>query len=150
MKLVLAFMFLSFMLIAAPMSSHALCVKGTVVNVRNGPGTEYKSVWQVFRYMPMKKVGVSVSGDWYAVRDVDGDVSWVHKTLVTGEYHCAIVKSEIANVRTGPGTHYPEKYSEPMQKYDSFRILKTKGAWVKVKDDMNNIGWVHKRYLWIN
>jgi SH3-like domain-containing protein len=146
---VVASMAFSFLLIS-PVFSHALCVKGSLVNVRSGPGTGYKSVWQVFRYMPLKKVGVSLSGDWYAVRDVDGDVSWIHKTLVTGAYRCAIVKSEIVNVRTGPGTHYPKKYSEPMKQYDSFRVLKTKGAWVRVKDDMNNSGWIHKRYLWIN
>jgi len=37
-----------------------------------------------------------------------------------------------------------------MKQYDSFRVLKTKGAWVKVKDDVNNSGWIHKDYLWIN
>lgn len=146
---VMAFMVFYIVLIS-PVFSHALCVKVSLVNVRSGPGTEYKAVWQVFRYMPLKKVGVSISGDWYAVKDVDGDVSWIHKSLVTGAYRCAIVKSEIVNVRTGPGTHYPKKYSEPMKQYDSFRVLKTKGVWVKVKDDMNNSGWIQKNYLWIH
>ena len=138
------------LLFISPVCSSAICVKGFVVNIRSGPGTEYKSVWKVFRYMPFKKVGVSLSGDWYAVRDVDGDVNWIHKTLVTRAYRCAVVKSEVVNVRTGPGTHYPKKYSEPMRQYDSFRVLRTKGAWVKVKDDMNNSGWINKHYLWIN
>jgi SH3-like domain-containing protein len=138
------------LLLISPVASQALCVKGSLVNVRRGPGTEYKSVWQVYRYMPFKKVGVSLSGDWYAVRDVDGDVNWIHKSVVTGAYRCAVVKSEVVNVRTGPGTRYRKKYSDPMRQYDSFRVLRIKGAWVKVKDDMNNSGWISRRYLWIN
>jgi SH3-like domain-containing protein len=139
----------SFLLIS-PVYSHALCVKGSLVNIRSGPGTNYKSVWQVYRYMPLKKVGVSLSGVWYAVMDVDGDVNWIHKSLLTGAYRCAVVKSESVNVRRGPGMHYRKKYPEPMRQYDSFRVLRMKGAWVEVKDDMDNSGWINKHRLWIN
>ena len=56
--------------------------------------------------MPFSKVGVSLSGEWYAVKDVDGDVNWMHKDLLTGKYKCAVVKTEEVNIRTGPGTRY--------------------------------------------
>jgi SH3-like domain-containing protein len=147
MKLVLWLVY-AVLFLSAPVYCDALCVKASVANVRSGPGTEYERVWQIYRFTPLRKVGLSTSGDWYAVRDVDGDVSWIHKTLVTGEYHCATVKSETVNVRTGPGRNYPRKFSEPARKYDSFRILGKKGAWIKVKDEWNNAGWVHSHYLW--
>jgi SH3-like domain-containing protein len=147
MKLLLCLVY-SVLFLSAPVCSHALCVKASTANVRSGPGTGYEKIWQVYRFMPLKKVGISISGDWYAVRDVDGDVSWIHKTLVTDEYHCATVKSRTVNVRTGPGRNYSRKFSELAKKYDSFRILGTKGAWVKVKDEWNNVGWIHGRYLW--
>jgi SH3-like domain-containing protein len=99
--------------------------------------------------MPLEKVGVSLSGDWYAVRDVDGDVLWIYKTLVTSEYRCAVVKSKIVNVRTGPGTRHPRRFSEPASKYDTFRVLQESGVWIKVRDARNNTGWIHRDYLWI-
>jgi SH3-like domain-containing protein len=56
--------------------------------------------------MPFYKIGVSNDGTWYAVKDVDGDVNWIYKNLVTNRFHCAVVKSDWVNVRTGPGTNY--------------------------------------------
>ena len=151
MKLIyLAFITILAAPIFADASAYALCVKVPVANIRSGPGTHYEKAWEVYQYMPLQKVGASLSGDWYAVKDVDGDVGWIYKTLVTAQYRCATVKSKIVNVRTGPGTRYRKKFTEPVQKYNSFRILDTKGIWVKVKDEWNNIGWIHKNYLWIH
>jgi len=127
----------------------ALCVKATKVNVRMGPGTIYDIAWEVYKYMPFLKVGVSLEGNWYAVRDVDGDVNWIHKNLVTDTYRCAVVKTEKVNVRKGPGINYSKIFLSPTERYHSFKVLKTKAAWVKVKDEWDNIGWIHRRYLWI-
>jgi SH3-like domain-containing protein len=69
--------------------------------------------------------------------------------MLTGKYRCAVVKSRIVNVRNGPGTKYTKVFSEPAQRYDSFRIIQRKGAWLKVKDEWNNDGWIHGHYLWI-
>lgn len=129
--------------------SNALCVKAQKANLRDGPGTNYEIVWEVYKYMPFLKVGVSLLGNWYAVRDVDGDVNWIHKGLVTNRYHCAVVKTEEVNVRTGPGTKYSKSYSSPAKKYYSFKVLKRKGIWVKVRDEWGDTGWIHRNYLWI-
>lgn len=129
--------------------SDALCVSAIKANLRAGPGTAYEIVWEVYKYMPFSKVGVSLSGEWYAVRDVDGDVNWIHKRLVTSRYHCAVVKTEAVNVRKGPGANYSKVFSNPAKKYYSFRVLKRKGMWVKVRDEQGNIGWIHRNHLWI-
>ncbi|MFZ5906381.1 MAG: hypothetical protein ACOYVJ_03085 [Nitrospirota bacterium] len=131
-----------------PLSSSALCVQAGKANLRSGPGTGFEKVWQVYKYMPLKQVGTSLSGDWYAVMDVDGDVSWIFKPLVTSQYPCAVVKTAVVNIRSGPGTKYRKKFSEPAKRYDSFLILESKGAWHKVKDAWGNVGWIHKDYLW--
>lgn len=133
----------------APLSSHALCVKASIANIRSGPGIGYEIIWQVYRFMPFQKVGTSLSGDWYAVRDMDGDIGWIHKGLVTGKYRCAVVKSRIVNIRKGPGARHAKVSSEPAQRYDSFRIIRRQGAWMKVKDEWNNVGWIHRDYLWV-
>ncbi len=129
--------------------SNALCVSAQKANIRSGPGTNYEIVWEVYKYMPFLKVGVSLSGNWYAVKDVDGDVNWIHKRLVTSRYRCAVVKTEEVNVRTGPGTNYSKVFFSPAKKYYSFRVLKRKGMWLRVKDEQGNIGWIHRNYLWI-
>lgn len=124
----------------------ALCVKASMANLRVGPGTGYEVGWTVNKYFPFQKVGVSLSGQWYAVKDIDGDVFWIQKSLVTHRYHCGAVSTEKVNIRRGPGTRYGKLFSEPAQKYYSFKILKQKGAWVKIIDMDNNIGWVKKGY----
>ncbi|MFH1701890.1 MAG: SH3 domain-containing protein [Nitrospirota bacterium] len=129
--------------------TYALCVNTWKANIRTGPGTNYENTWEVYKYMPLLKVGISLSGEWYAVKDVDGDVNWIHKRLVTSRYRCAVVKTEEVNVRTGPGTSYSKCFFSPAKKYYSFRVLKRKGIWVKVRDELNNTGWIHRNYLWI-
>lgn len=129
--------------------SRALCVKTSKANLRTGPGTGYDVVWEIFRYMPLVKVGVSVSGKWYAVKDVDGDVTWIYRDLVTSRYHCAVVKTETVNVRTGPGTHYRKSPISPAKQYYSFKVEKIKGNWVNIKDEWGGRGWIHRNFLFI-
>jgi SH3-like domain-containing protein len=133
------------MSLAAFGEAGALCVKVEKANVRVGPGTKYAVGWTIYRYFPLKKVGVSLTGDWYAVEDIDGDVFWVHRTLVTAAYRCAAIDCDSANIRTGPGTRYRRLFSAPAQAYDSFRVMGSRGVWIKVKDTDGHIGWVHRK-----
>ncbi len=125
----------------------ALCVKVQTANLRSGPGTKYEKTWQVFKYMPLKKIGSK--GNWYKVRDVDGDVHWIYKKLVTSKYRCAVVKAREANIRKGPGTKYKKTDLSPAIKYDTFKVIKIKGNWVKVVDEFGEVGWIYKKLLWI-
>ncbi len=145
------FVVLIFFLFISSVNSdaYALCVNVSKANLRAGPSTNYEKVWEVYKYMPFMKVGVSLSGDWYAVQDLDGDVSWIYKKLVTEKYHCAVVKTEEVNIRTGPGTNYSKTSSGPAKQYYSFKVLKTQGSWVNVKDEWGEVGWIHTDYLWI-
>jgi SH3-like domain-containing protein len=125
----------------------ALCVAVDKANVRVGPGTSYEVVWEVFRYMPFLKVGISNSGTWYAVKDVDGDVNWIHKDLVTGKCRCAVVKASAVNVRSGPGTRYSAVCTAT--KYYTFKVIGRKGGWLKLVDEKGDQGWIHRDLLWV-
>lgn len=129
--------------------AHAVCVSVSKANVRTGPGRWYEKLWDVYKYTPLQKVGVSLSGDWYAVKDVDGDMNWIKKGLVTNRYDCAVVKTDKVNVRTGPGTSRPLSSLSPAIHYDSFKVLQKRGEWVKVSDEKGDTGWIDKSYLWI-
>jgi SH3-like domain-containing protein len=127
--------------------SHALCVNVPEANLRRGPGTKYEKSWEVFKYMPFNKV--SIKGNWYKVKDVDGDVHWVYKKLVTEKFKCAVVKVDKANIRSGPGTNNKAVALSPALKYDSFKVIKTKDSWVKVIDEFGDTGWIFKKLLWL-
>lgn len=129
--------------------ANALGIKVSKANLRTGPGKSYEIAWEVYKYMPLLKVGVSSSGNWYAVKDIDGDVNWIHKKLVTDKYQCAAVKAKEVNVRTGPGTNHSKSFLSPAKQYYSFKVLQKKGKWVKVKDEWGKTGWIHSSYLWI-
>ncbi len=128
-------------------SAGAVCVKVPKANLRSGPGTKYEKTWHVFKYFPFKKTGKK--GNWYEVEDVDGDVHWIYRKLVTNTFDCAVVKKDIANVRTGPGTRFETSYFGPAGKYDSFKVLMRQGNWVNVKDEFGNTGWIYRKLLWI-
>jgi SH3-like domain-containing protein len=139
--LITAFLFISH----AP--AGALCVNVPEANLRGGPGTKYERTWQVFRYMPLKKL--REKGGWYRVRDVDGDIHWIYGKLVTEEFSCGVVKVPEANIRSGPGTNHGKTAASPALRYYSFRIMKTRGDWVQVRDEYGVTGWIAKRLLWI-
>jgi SH3-like domain-containing protein len=140
---------LSVLFMAGYAYADGLCVNAPKANLRIGPGTNHEIGWQVFKYMPLEKVGVSKSGDWYAVKDVDSDVMWIHKNLVTSNFRCAVVNAREVNVRTGPGTNHPRSQMGPAKKYYSYRVLETRDSWVRVRDEWGSIGWIHQNFLWI-
>jgi SH3-like domain-containing protein len=148
MKKSLILLVVLFSLILFADFSLALCVNVPEANLRSGPGTKYEKTWEVFKYMPFNKL--SKRGNWYKVKDVDGDTHWVYRKLVTDKFRCAVVKVEKANIRNGPGTNYSKNALSPSLKYDSFKVLQIKSSWVKVIDEFGDTGWISRKLLWIH
>jgi SH3-like domain-containing protein len=145
---IMLFLITVFTILLFPAGSvNALCVNVPEANLRSGPGTKYKKTWEVFKYMPFKKI--NRKGNWYRVKDVDDDAHWIYRKLVTDKYDCAVVKVGEANIRSGPGTKYEKKASSPALRYDAFRVLSRKGGWVKVVDEFGDRGWIFRKLLWI-
>lgn len=136
-----------FLIIISRSYSDALCVNVAEANLRRGPGTRYQKTWEVFKYMPFRKL--NKKGNWYKVKDVDGDIHWIYRKLVTKKFRCAVVKKDNVNIRSGPGTNYSKKYFGPAMKYDSFKVKKINGSWVKVLDEFGDTGWIFRKLVWI-
>ena len=147
MKNILVVIVVFFLLFALHTYADALCVTVPEANLRSGPGAKYDKTWEVFKYMPFKKL--SQKGSWYKVQDVDGDAHWIYRKLVTGKFNCAVVKVDKANIRSGPGTQFDKKYFSPSLKYDSYKVVTRKGEWVKVIDEFGEAGWLFKKLVWI-
>lgn len=120
-----------------------LSTKNSNVNIRSGPGTNHEVLWQAGKYCPLEIL--KEEGKWYHFKDFEQDEGWIHKSLVT-HIPSLVVKVDEANVRSGPG----EKYSLVFKamKGVSFKVLKTKGDWVKVKHEDGDTGWIFRSLLW--
>lgn len=120
-------------------------VEGEWGRIRSGPGTEYQILWEAPRYTPLEYL--AKYQDWYAVRDHEGDVGWVHEQVV-GKGQAAIVTNPTANVRKGPSTDNPIVFK--VEQNYLFKVLETKGPWYKVQDTEGDTGWIYNSLVWVS
>lgn len=146
MKTSLTALSLSALLFAGAAS--AACVHVPEANLRQGPSTTYDKSWEVYKYMPLKKIGQK--GSWYKVEDVDGDTHWIFGRLLSTRLRCAVVSADKVNVRSGPGTNYEATALSPVDKYYAFKVVGEDGGWVEVEDEFQNRGWIAESLLWQN
>ncbi len=60
----------------------SVIVKAPLVNVRQGPGTGARVIFQAEKGVSFKRIGKK--GSWFKVQHSDGEVGWIHKSLVWG------------------------------------------------------------------
>jgi SH3-like domain-containing protein len=83
------------------------------------------------------------------VKDLDGDIYWIYRTITTKAYMCAVIKNNKTNLRQGSGTKFPQVEWSPIDKYFSMKVLKIKGSWVHVEDSTGDRAWVHRALVWV-
>ena len=128
--------------------SHSLCIHKNKVNARKGPGTNFKRLWHIDKFNPVKEV--EIKGEWIKVEDYDQYTYWVYKSLVTKNFKCAVVTSESVNLRSGPGTTFKKYQGRKAYKYDKFKVVELKDdKWAKVTDSFNESYWISTDFLWI-
>ena len=148
-RLIVVLWFASLLLLTASAAwSQMLSVNGNDVNMRSGPGTKYKVMWELGNGFPL--IVLKRSGKWYRVRDFEGTIGWVHRDVV-GKNPTMIVKvhkksKKRINVRSGPGT----KYRIVAKAYYGvvFKTLQQKNGWVQLQHEKGVTGWVKRSLLW--
>jgi len=138
---------LLFLVILWGPQAEALCIKEKRANLRKGPGLKHEKLWEVFKYMPFQQIGKK--GEWLRVKDVDGDIYWVHQRLISKKFKCAVIKQNKTNLREGPGTKHPSVNWSPVNKYFSLKVLKITKNWVRVVDAVGDKAWVYRPLVWI-
>lgn len=133
--------------LALAFESEPVCVVKPGVSLRQGPGKSYAVTWTVPKFMPFLKV--DQKGQWLKVRDLEGDVHWVHKSLVSSRTSCAVVKTKVARLRRGPGAAEPLADFSKVDRYTPFKKIDRDGEWVKVRDEFSGTYWVHENNIWI-
>ncbi len=125
------------------LAAEMVSIKGSVVNMRSGPGTGSQVLWELEQGYPLQVL--QRKGSWLKVKDFENDKGWVARAL-TGHTPHHIVKSRTANIRSGPGTNF-----HIVGKAERYDLMRTRGArqgWVHVESSNGIKGWIAKRLLW--
>jgi len=127
----------------AKSDSATLCTKTPKAEIRQGPGREFPvkylaPVHMAFLLMERK-------GSWLQIRDVDGQLLWVHRSLVRERDRCITINADDVNMRWKP-----DRYAGVMFKtdrYASFRVVESRGDWLGVRYYELTV-WVHRSLVW--
>lgn len=111
--------------------------------IRNGPATSYTVLWNPRLYTPVEVL--ARYKDWSAVRDVEGDVGWIHDSAVA-KNAAAIVTDSLVNVYESADAKSRVVYQAP--KNYTFKIEEKKGEWFRVTDPDNDAGWITAKGVW--
>jgi SH3-like domain-containing protein len=127
----------------AAYAGERLAVSVSIANIRSGPGTKYDTLWQVYKYYPIKVI--KKSGSWILFVDFEGDKGWIKNTLVR-KIPSVITVKENCNIRSGPGTKYSIAFKT--ERGVAFKIIKEKGSWIYVQHADGDKGWIYKPLVW--
>lgn len=118
-------------------------LKSSESNFRIGPSVNYPIKWvYIKKGMPMEII--SEFANWRKVRDIEGDVGWVHHSLLSGKRKAIIVGGENQPLFTSTTNNHIKAFLEPglIVKIEECDI-----AFCKVDMESYN-GYVAKQSLW--
>ena len=124
-------------------SAERLAVSVPTANIRSGPGTKYKVLWQIEKHHPLSVL--KTSGSWCYFRDFEGDQGWIHKSLVNN-IPSIITKKDKNNIRSGPGTTFKILFT--VKKGVPFKIISKKDSWIHIQHADGDKGWIHQSLVW--
>jgi len=128
---------------AACLAGEYVSVKKDGVNIRSGPNTTSKVIWQVFESFPLEVL--KRDGKWAYIVDFEGDKGWIYETLISSK-KTVIVNVETANMRAGASTD--DQVIATVKKGVVFEPLEMKGDWMKVRYKNEITGWMHNSLMW--
>lgn len=112
------------------------------VNSRVGPGNTYPIEWHYAR----QNLPVEIIAEfdvWRQIRDPDGSISWVHKSLLSGKRHAMILHK---NRKLFCEPNVSARVVAIAEPGVIGRLLECRQAWCKI-DVEKSQGWVKRRFL---
>ena len=118
-------------------------LRSNEINVRRGPGLDYRKDW-VFRRAGLPVKVVDEYGDWRRIVDSDGAGGWVYHSLLSGR-RTALVTSPLATLRDRPvETAIPVAEAEQGV---VARLDECRPRWCRVGIEGTE-GWVLREQVW--
>lgn len=115
------------------------------VNSHVGPGKQYPLEWHYQRqHLPIEII--AEFDTWRQIRDVDGSISWVHTSLLSGKRFALVINGyqDLKNK--------PEINSKVVAKVEAGSIVaikKIQGTWVHVETKIGKMkGWLENNQIW--
>ena len=138
--------FISFYFISD--QANAICMENNFAILRSGPSKKYPQQGVARKYRPLQILKQGKT--WSKVTDSKRRIFWIKSKNLTDDFECAIVTSQSANTRTGPGTNFRKFSAQPNVVHNfSAKILKTQKDWVQLESSKGNQFWIFKDLLWI-
>ena len=135
---------IAMLVMAAPaLALERMAVKSSTANLRSGPGTKYEVLWQVEKFHPL--LIIEKKGVWYKIKDFEGDMAWVHSSLL-GKINGVITTKAKCNVRSKPNKG--GKILFTVERGVPFKVLKRNGNWIRIKHADGEIGWIYNSLVW--
>ncbi|MBI9091907.1 MAG: SH3 domain-containing protein [Desulfobacterium sp.] len=138
------FLFTAILFCQVAWAGERLCVTSKIANVRSGPGTNQEILWKVETFYPI--IVLEKKGSWYKFKDFEGDMGWIHKSIV-GKVRSVITVKDNCNVRSGAGPKHAIVFP-PVEKGVPFKVLQEKGNWFQVEHGDGDRGWIYKTLVW--
>jgi SH3-like domain-containing protein len=117
------------------------------INTHNGPGKQYPIKWHYRRqFLPVEII--AEFDTWRQIKDVDGAISWVHVSLLSGKRFGIVVKS-IQDLKASPQDN--AKIVAKLEPSCIIQIKKIQGIWIYVESRSEAgrfEGWLKNNQLW--
>ncbi|MBU0993682.1 MAG: SH3 domain-containing protein [Proteobacteria bacterium] len=114
-----------------------------IANIRSGPGTSHKVLWNVEKYHPVEII--KKQGEWCQFEDFEHDKGWVLNSLIDKTPSVITIKNQ-CNVRSGPGSGYAVVFT--VERAVPFKVLDKKGNWIQIEHADGDKGWIHASLVW--
>ena len=119
-------------------------LKSNDANMRVGPSSNYPiKLKYVVQNIPLEII--DEFDVWRKSRDHDGNIGWIHKSLLKSERNGLIISTNQNNVKiynTESGIQIGEISNRVL-----IRLLKCKTNWCLIQKE-NHKGWVQKKFIW--
>ena len=131
------------LLCGAAQAEQRVSVSVPEANIRSGSGNNFEVLWKSEKNFPLTVI--KKSGDWYQVKDFEGDQGWVHQSLV-GNTPSVITIKDKCNLRSEPKPDAKVLFS--VGPGIPFKVLKRSNKWILVEHADGDKGWIHESTVW--
>ncbi|NKB20447.1 MAG: SH3 domain-containing protein [Alphaproteobacteria bacterium] len=118
-------------------------LRASEVNMRTGPGIRYPIEWKLmYRHMPVEIV--AEFENWRKIREWQGGVGWVHKSMLSGQRWVIIRKGKQTLRRNAK----PDARAiARIEKKVIGKLKKCDASWCKI-DFSGYSGWMRHNQVW--
>ena len=111
--------------------------------IRSGAGNNFDVIWKSEKYFPFAVV--KRTGEWYQVKDFQGDEGWVHQSQV------ANTPSVITTKDKTPLRSEPKPEAKTLFTVGAgipFKVVKRNNKWILVEHADGDKGWIQESTVW--